>query len=335
MVDSPRQRLACQQADHAAAITALRAVRERLRGQRISARTDDPEALARAVFMLIDITVAVMLAQRQEAGRTEDEARAEAIEWLDAQTANAEIELLESGAVFNPATSVLGYGVPGEADGPLPLCRRGIFAFRQVAARRQAHMIPSVPSARAGQGCPRSGAGGGAAKVDRPEAPVSHAAVVDDVLLCLAIVLALLLAAFIGAAIRAPAQPAIEPVQAGPAPAMSGPAPAPKLPVRNPARARPPASASPARAQGRSGYLPKHAVHGGPPWGPAPRPPGIDRLPRRGPGRAATPGHPAPECPAFASAQCNGHGVAGVASEGVCSPVPGLAPPDRPGLSLV
>jgi hypothetical protein len=36
---------------------------------------------------------------------------------------------------------------------------------------------------------------------------VSHAAVVDDVLLCLAIVLALLLAAFIGAVIRAPAQP--------------------------------------------------------------------------------------------------------------------------------
>ncbi len=239
MVDSPRQRLACQQADHAAAITALRAVRERLRGQRISARTDDPEALARAVFMLIDITVAVMLAQRQEAGRTEDEARAEAIEWLDAQTANAEIELLESGAVFNPATSVLGYGVPGDADRPLPPCRRGIFAFRQVAARRQAHTDPSEPSARAGQGCPRSGAGGGAAKVDRPEAPVSHAAVVDDVLLCLAIVLALLLAAFIGAAIRAPAQPAIEPVQAGPAPAMSGPAPAPKLPVRRLAGARP------------------------------------------------------------------------------------------------
>jgi len=119
-----RQRLDGQQAGHAAVITALRAVRERLRGQRISARTDDPQALAQVVFMLIDITVAVMLAERQEAGRTEDEARAEAIEWLDAQSAYAEIELLESGAVFNPATSVLGSGAPG-ADRQLPLSRRG------------------------------------------------------------------------------------------------------------------------------------------------------------------------------------------------------------------
>jgi len=119
-MDPTSQRLACQQADHAAAITALRAVRERLRGQRISARADDPEALARVAFMLIDITVAVMLRERQEAGRTEDEARADAIEWLEAQVAHTEIEILESGAVFNPATSVLGYGVPGEADRQLP-----------------------------------------------------------------------------------------------------------------------------------------------------------------------------------------------------------------------
>ena len=112
-MDAPSQRLACQQADHAAVITALRAVRQRLRGQRISARTDDPEALARVAFMLIDITGAVMLAARLEAGRAEDEARAEAIEWLDAQAAHAEIELLESGAVFNPARPVLGCGAPG------------------------------------------------------------------------------------------------------------------------------------------------------------------------------------------------------------------------------
>jgi len=111
---------------------------------------------------------------------------------------------------------------------------------------------------------------------------VSHAAVVDDVLLCLAIVLALLLAAFIGAVIRAPAQPATEPAPAGPAPGTAGPAPAPKLPVRTPgasAGPRPPASVSPAHAEGPGGYLPKHAVRGGPPWAPAPRPPSIDRLP--------------------------------------------------------
>ena len=66
--------------------------------------------------MLIDITVAVVLRERQEAGRTEDEARADALEWLDAQLAHTEIELLESGAVFNPATSVLGHGAAGEQD---------------------------------------------------------------------------------------------------------------------------------------------------------------------------------------------------------------------------
>jgi hypothetical protein len=111
--DPAGQRLARKQADHAAAIMALAAVRERLRGQRISARTDDPEALARLVFMLIDIAVAVLLRQRQDAGRTEHEARADAIEWVSAHVARMEIELLESGAVYNPAASVLGSGPPG------------------------------------------------------------------------------------------------------------------------------------------------------------------------------------------------------------------------------
>jgi hypothetical protein len=36
--------------------------------------------------------------------------RAEAIEWLEAQAAHTEIELLESGVVFNPAASVLRTG---------------------------------------------------------------------------------------------------------------------------------------------------------------------------------------------------------------------------------
>ena len=59
--------------------------------------------MARVVFQLIDIAVAVMLAERREAGRTEEEARAEAVEWLDAQAAHTEIELLDSGVVLNPA----------------------------------------------------------------------------------------------------------------------------------------------------------------------------------------------------------------------------------------
>src|SRR6266699_5667711 len=148
-MDPTTQRLACQQADHAAVITALRAVRERLRGQRISARADDPEAVARVAFMLIDITVAVMLRERQEAGRTEDEARADAIEWLETQVAHTEIELLESGAVFNPATPVLGYGIPEEADRQLrpsrserracPVCRIARRGAPGPAAARNTH----------------------------------------------------------------------------------------------------------------------------------------------------------------------------------------------------
>ena len=47
MVDSPCQRLAFQQIDQVAAITALRAVGERLRGQPMSARTEDPQARGR------------------------------------------------------------------------------------------------------------------------------------------------------------------------------------------------------------------------------------------------------------------------------------------------
>jgi hypothetical protein len=82
-------------------ITAQLAVRERLRGQRICARTDDPEQLAQVAFMLIDVTVAVLLRAGEEAGRTEGEARADAIRWLEAQAAHTEIELLESGAVFS------------------------------------------------------------------------------------------------------------------------------------------------------------------------------------------------------------------------------------------
>jgi hypothetical protein len=114
------QPLASRQADYAAVITVLGAVRERLRGQRISARTDDPEALARVAFMLIDIAVAVLLRQYQEAGFTEGEAHAAAIGWAEAQAAHMEIQLLESGAVFNPAASVLGYGDPGQATGNDP-----------------------------------------------------------------------------------------------------------------------------------------------------------------------------------------------------------------------
>lgn len=109
-MDPASQPPADKQADHAASITALAAVRERLRGQRIRARTDDPEALARVAFMLTDIAVSVLLRQYHQAGLTEGEAHVAAVGWVEAQTARMEIELLESGAVFNPAASVLGSG---------------------------------------------------------------------------------------------------------------------------------------------------------------------------------------------------------------------------------
>lgn len=115
--------VAYQQADHAAVITALRAVRERLRGQRISARTDDPQALARAAFMLIEIT-AVRLAERQETGRAEEEAWAEAIDWLEAQAAHAEIELLESGPCSAPRRRCSATGHRRSNRGETSSCRR-------------------------------------------------------------------------------------------------------------------------------------------------------------------------------------------------------------------
>jgi hypothetical protein len=131
-MDLTSQRLSQQQADHAAVITALRAVRERLRGQRICARTNDPDELARAAFMLIDITVAVLLQEGQAAGRTEDQARAAAIRWLETQAGHAEIALLESGAVFNPDASVLkllatnrrGLVVAALAGASTPTCQK-------------------------------------------------------------------------------------------------------------------------------------------------------------------------------------------------------------------
>jgi len=162
-MDLPRRRLAHRQADYAAVITALRAVRERLRGQRISARADDPEALARVAFMLIDITVAVMLRERQEAGRTEDEARADAIEWLEAQVAHTEIELLESGAVFNPATPVLGYGIPEEADRQLRPSRserRHVGSAGSRAAGRRGRQLRGTPTRPAPTPGAAIGAGG-------------------------------------------------------------------------------------------------------------------------------------------------------------------------------
>ena len=82
---------------------------------------------------------------------------------------------------------------------------------------------------------------------------MSHAVLVNDGLLLLVIASALLLAVFVAAVLRAPSE-------------SGGP---------------------PGRHAGSTGqaddpsYRPRHAAPGRPPWGPAPKPPGIDRT---GPG---------------------------------------------------
>jgi len=151
-MDLTSQRLSQQQADHAAVITALRAVRERLRGQRICARTNDPGELARAAFMLIDITVAVLLREGQAAGRTEDQARAAAISWLETQAGHAEIELLESGAVFNPDASVLKLTASS---------RRGLVVWLPLAGSSCRHARKACGQ---GRWRGRAGCGSGAAR---------------------------------------------------------------------------------------------------------------------------------------------------------------------------
>ena len=111
---------------------------------------------------------------------------------------------------------------------------------------------------------------------------MSHATLVSDGLLGLTITLAVLLVMFVAAAIGTPAEAAVPSARpdAEPPGQPAAEPPVPVLPRRRPAS--PP-------APGGTGYLPRHAAAaaaaaahaaaaaGGPPWGPAPRPPGMDR----------------------------------------------------------
>src|SRR6516162_2611691 len=100
---------------------------------------------------------------------------------------------VQSGCVGAP------YRAPG-ADRQLTASGRGSFAFGRRRPGGRPILLPTCPQ-HGREACPPGG-GGGAVKWTGPEAPVSHTAVVKDVLLCLAIVLTLVLAAFIGAVIR-------------------------------------------------------------------------------------------------------------------------------------
>ncbi len=93
---------------------------------------------------------------------------------------------------------------------------------------------------------------------------MNHAAPVNDVLFWPIILSALLLLTFVRASIRMPAEPSRTPAQGVPEPAE---------PAGADAQAPRPL---PKRFAGGSGYVARHASADGPPWGPAPKPPGAN-----------------------------------------------------------
>ena len=103
---------------------------------------------------------------------------------------------------------------------------------------------------------------------------MSHAALVNVGLFYVVVIQPLLLVMFLRAVARAPSGPpdsASHPVPEPPAPEVSASQHA--EPARLPARLPWP----PADAVGSSseiGYVGRHGTRGGPPWGPAPKPPG-------------------------------------------------------------
>jgi len=106
------------------------------------------------------------------------------------------------------------------------------------------------------------------------EAAVSHAALVNVGLSYIVVVQPILLVVFIWAVSRAPSGPPDSPGHPAPGPlAPEVSAPRSPEPVRLAARAPwPPADA--VDQVGETSYVGRHATRGGPPWGPAPKPPG-------------------------------------------------------------
>ena len=102
---------------------------------------------------------------------------------------------------------------------------------------------------------------------------MSHAALVNVGFIYIVIVQPLLLVIFVRAVIRAPYVPADSASRLAaepPAPQASAPEQPAMVPVR-------PATWPPSGAIGPSAepdYVGRHVARGGPPWGPAPKPPG-------------------------------------------------------------
>jgi hypothetical protein len=103
---------------------------------------------------------------------------------------------------------------------------------------------------------------------------VSHAALVNVGLVYIVVVQPILLIVFVWAVSRAPSGPPDSPSHPVPGSlALQVPMPRSLEPARLPARAPwPPADA--VEQPGTTGYLGRHATREGPPWGPAPKPPG-------------------------------------------------------------
>ena len=106
---------------------------------------------------------------------------------------------------------------------------------------------------------------------------MSHAALVKDGLLGYVVLLAVLLPLFTYAAIRTPPEPAMPPARPASRPPALPALPAlPVLPAQASRTGWPPLAAP--EQPDDAGYVARHATpRGGPPWGPAPRPPGLIR----------------------------------------------------------
>jgi hypothetical protein len=100
--------MASEPEDAEALIGACRLVDGWLRHRGANIKMDDPRAVLSLIVQLTRITTTAVLAVGRETGRTEDEARGDALAWLAEQTTACELELLDSGRVYDPATSIIG-----------------------------------------------------------------------------------------------------------------------------------------------------------------------------------------------------------------------------------
>jgi len=146
-----------------------------------------------------------------------------------------------------------------------------LHTFAQAGMLRSRQLGPAIGGPRCGLGAslsPLKAAG---------EAAMNQAALVHAGVFYIVVIQPLLLVTFIRAVIQAPPGPADSASRSAPgspAPQVAGPQ-APEWPRLRAGAAWPPGH--PAGVPDETGYVGRHATRGGPPWGPAPKPPGADR----------------------------------------------------------